>query len=204
MVDEAAPSDAQQQLVALPKAAQLQQQQQQQHLPPVDELDQAPAVERDAAEALRPAALHPFGQAQQQQQHSAAGAAGAAAGVGTLQLGLQASSGSVASMGSTAASMSASGSAQFSWGSGAVPGGLGLAHSESYKPLHSFAFTNADHRLAALRGSKAVGASGEVGESAAATVGEEQGGRMERVVYDSITFPSVQGFQQQQQQQGGH
>jgi hypothetical protein len=86
-----------------------------------------------------------------------------------------------------------------------VPGGLALAHSESFKPLHSFAFSNAnvDHRLAALRASKAAGPGGEAGEAAAATaaMSEEQAGKLERVVYDSITFPSVQGFQQQHQQQ---
>jgi hypothetical protein len=88
-----------------------------------------------------------------------------------------------------------------------VPAGLTLTLSESVKPLQSFAFASADPRLAALR-TKAAGLGGELGEGAPAAAGgvagseEEQAGKLERVAYDSITFPSVQGFQQHQQSHG--
>jgi hypothetical protein len=192
LVDESGPSDAQLQRSLSPKASQQQQQQQRIH-----ELEDMTAPQhlhqssRDAAEASSNATDPHHGEAQLQPL-----AAGSAAAAGASQLG------------SAAHSMSGCGYAQFSWGSGAVPAGLTAAGSESFKPLQSFAFANPEPRLAALR-AKAAGPGGELGEGAAAAAGgaggtagmeEEQAAKLERVVYDSITFPSVEGYQQQQQQ----
>jgi hypothetical protein len=214
LVDESGPSDAQLQRRLSPGASQQQQQQQHLHVHELEDMTpphQLHQSSRDAAEAFRNAAGAPhYGQIQLQPL-----AAGSAAGAGAMQLGVLASSGSMASLGSAATSISGSGSVHFTWGSGAVPAGLTAAHSEPFKPLQSFAFknTNADPRLAALR-AKVAGSGGELGEGAAAAAAaaaggasgiagmeEEQAVKLERVVYDSITFPSIEGFQQQQQRQ---